>query len=282
MFKNIFSIFLFVFISVISCYLTSLATDYIKKIDPLMQTIEENKSLYEKETINAVYDDISIIPGISGMGIDFDSSYAIMKKYGEFNDNLLVFNRIEPDISYTKIFNKYVMRGNPSKNNITLIFKIRDTNYLEEIISILHEKDVIGTFFIDDEVLKENQDIIKLLYLNNQKIESLGSNDQYDEIEINSMNKYLKSYTTKTLSYCYSDGVNQEILKACSNKKMHTIIPTINTDKFPYYELKYKLENGAIIKFNNNIRTVEELRYVINYIKQNNYKIVSLEKLLEE
>ncbi len=282
MFKKFFSIFLFGFLSITSFRITKMAIEYIRELDPIMNNIESSRPIYEVKAVNATISDMTITPGISGSSINVDSSYKMMKKYGSFSDNLLVFSKVAPIISIANIFDKYIFNGNPEINNVSFIFKIKDTNYIEEITSILKSKDVIGTFFIDDEVLLENKDIIKYLYLNNQIVQSLGNDEAYDILELDNIDHLLKGYTNKGLSYCYSDNINNSILNVCSRRKLHTIVPSVNTDKFPYYEMKNEVENGVIIKFNNNLRLVDELPYIINYIRQNNKKIVSLEKLLEE
>ncbi len=256
--------------------------DSIKHLDPIMHDIENNKLLYEVPAIDANIDEEKIVPGISGFKINIDKSYQIMKKYGKFDDNLLVIEEVSPNLSLNNYYDKYISFGNSRSNNVSLIFKIENANYLEEIVEILHEKGVTGTFFVDDIFLKNNQDMIKLLYLNNQKIEYLSHNSENLSSSINEINQVLKSYVNQSLSYCYSDNLNNDLLKACASKKLHTIIPSVNTDKFPYYELKDKIQNGSIISLENNAQIVEELKYIINYIRQNNYKIVSLEKLLKE
>lgn len=282
MFKKFFSFFLFALFSLLSFFMTTLMVNSLKELDPIMKKIEKNKNLYEIEPVNAYLEDSFVIPGTNGLKIDVQNSYKLMKKYGDFNDNLFVFYEISPIKSINNIYDKYISSGNKNKREIALVFKVKDTNYLEEIISILKEKEVIGTFFVDEKLLNENKDVIKLLYLNNQKIESLGNNNSYDVTNLEKTNAFLKGYINNSLSFCYSDEINNDVLQVCSKKKLHTIVPSINTSKFPYYEIKNKLENGSIIKLDNNYNTVFELTYIINYIRQNNQKIVSLEKLLEE
>lgn len=282
MFKKFFSFFLFSFFSLLSFFMTTLMVNSLKELDPIMKEIEKNKSLYEIEPVNVWEDDSFVIPGTNGLKIDIQNSYKLMKKYGDFNDNLFVFYEISPIKSINNIYDKYISSGNKNKREIALVFKIKDTNYLEEIISILKEKEVIGTFFVDENLLNENKDVVKLLYLNNQKIESLGNNNSYDVTNLEKTNVFLKGYINNSLSFCYSDEINNDVLQVCRNRSLHTIVPSINTSKFPYYEIKNKLESGSIIKFDNNYNTVFELTYIINYIRQNNQKIVSLEKLLEE
>jgi len=282
MLKRFFSFFMFIFLSFLSFFLTTIAVNYIKALDPIMVSLNNNKSNYEVDFVNAVIDDVSIVPGRSGIKIDIDKSYNLMKKYGTYNEQLLVFNNYVPNISISNIYDKYINKGNSDKRLVSFVFKVEDTNYLEEIVYILKEKEVIGTFFIDDEVLLNNVDIIKLLYLNDQNVESLGVNNNYSILSIEKISRYISSYTSKKIYYCYSDDYNNMILDVCSKKKMHTIIPTINTLKYPYYDIKNEIDNGSIIKFSNNSRASYELSFIINYIRQKDYDIVSLKKLLEE
>jgi len=282
MLKRIFSFFIFIFVSFISFFLTSLSVKSIRELDPILILIKKNKSLYEIDSVDAIVNDMIIIPGISGISVDIDSSYELMKSYGGYNDNLLVFNEVVPTISISDIYDRYVNSGNKDKKEVSFVFKVEDTNYLEEIVLILKEKDVIGTFFIDDNVVYESPDIIRLLYLNNQNIESLGVNGEYNFTNMNKMDYFYKSYISKKLNYCYCDSFNKDILSICSSKKMHTIVPSINTLNYPYSDIRNSLDNGSIIKFNNNPRVIYELKYIINYIRQKDFKIVSLEKMLKE
>ena len=280
MFRSIFYIFIFLLLSSISFYLSMISISYIKELDPIMKEIKNNTSVYEVSSKDAFIDDLIIVPGVKGKIIDVDSSYKVMKNYGAFEDDLLIYDYTLPKLSISNIYGKYVISGNSNKKEVSLVFKIESTNYLEEIISILKTNDVIGTFFIDEYLIYESIDIIDLLYLNNQNIELLS--DEYSLINIEKINYYLNKYINKKISYCYVDSFNKSVLSICSFKKLHTIIPSINTSNYPYYDIKNKLSNGSIIKLNNNIRVVEELNYIIKYIRQKDYEIVSLKKLLSE
>lgn len=281
MFKKFFSFFMFVFLSCSSFFLTSLSVDYIKSLDPIMILIKDDKSNYEVAAVDAIIDDEVVIPGKRGIEVDVDSSFELMKKYGSYDEKLLVFDEVIPSISISDIYNKYILSGNPNNNAVTFVFKVDNTSFIEEIVSILKKKNIVGTFFISDEILRNNTDIVKLLISNNQEIESLGNNG-YDLLELENINDYINSFVSKDISYCYSDSFNKAILEVCSKMNMHTIVPSINTFKNPYYEIKDGLSNGKIIKFNNNSKVIYELNFIINYIRQNNYEIISLRKMLEE
>lgn len=278
MFKRIFSFFLFLILSIISFYSTRIIIDYLKELDPIMIQIKKNCLNNQKDAVDASINDMYIIPGISGYEVDFNKSYQKMKKYGSYNSKLLVYKKKLPNLSITNIYDKYVSYGNPSINNVTMVFKIDDYSFLDKIIPILIEEKVQATFFINSNLLVNNINLIKYLDSNDQDIQFILNNNT----SIDYLIYLINNHTSKHQLYCYSDNVNSNLLKLCQNKKIHVIIPSLNTNKFPYYELKDKIENGSIIKLNNNYQTSLELKYIINYIRQNNYNIVSLEKLLEE
>lgn len=280
MIRSIFYIFIFLLLSSISFYLSMISISYIKDLDPIMKEIKNNTSLYEVSSKDAFIDDLMVIPGVKGKVIDIDNSYKVMKNYGTFKEDLLVYDYVLPVISISNIYDKYIISGNTNKKEVALIFKVDNSNYLEEIVYILKANDVIGTFFIDEYIFYESIDIIDLLYLNNQNIELLSS--KYSILNIEKINCYLSNYINKKINYCYTDTFNKDILNICSFKKLHTIIPSINTSNYPYYDIKNKLDNGSIIKLNNNSRVVDELNYIIKYIRQKDYEIVSLKKLLSE
>jgi len=276
MLKRFFS---FLLISGFYFFLTSLAINYIKSIDPLMLSLKENISYYEIDPVNAIIFEDSIVPGKKGVSIDVDSSYSLMRKYGSFNEGLLVYKEISPEITIANIYSKYISSGNYDEANVSLIFKVDDYNNVEEIVEILKAKDVIGTFFLNEELIYD-KDLIIYLYLNNQEVEYYS--DVYDFNKLNDINIYVSSYITKNLSYCYNDIYNKENIVNCSLKRVHMIIPSINTSIYPFHDVKKNISNGSIIKLDNNNVVVEELRHIINFIRQKNYDIVSLKKLLEE
>ena len=282
MYRSFFSFFVFIFISILTFLISKYSINYIKSIDPVMIEIKKNSFLYESSFVNAYINDEIIIPGISGKVIDFDSSFKLMKNYGGYNSNLLIYSDVSPKITISNIYDKYIVSGNKNKKEVSFVFKVEDTNYLEEIVLILNKNNIIGTFFVSDYVVYERFDILKFLYLNNQNIESLGSNSSYDLLKIDKFNYLLKSYFNKSINYCYSDSYNKEVLDICAKKKLHTIIPSLIIDKYPFHNIKYNLSNGLIINFNNRELLLNELNYIISYVKQMGYKIVSLEKLLEE
>ena len=63
-----------------------------------------------------------------------------MKRLGQFNANLLLYDYILPEVSLTKNYDKYVIGGNPRKNMVSLIIKINSNDKVDEILKIIEDK----------------------------------------------------------------------------------------------------------------------------------------------
>ena len=95
-----------------SFYYTDSAVDIVKRNDPIMKEIKGVMKQYEEKSIDATLIDNNIIPGISGVKVDLDKSYEKMKKYGSFDEGLLVFSEVVPTISTSNTYDKYIIKGN--------------------------------------------------------------------------------------------------------------------------------------------------------------------------
>ena len=263
-----------------SFYYTESAVNIVKRNDPIMKEIIKVSGEYKDSSIDAVLVNNNIIPGKVGIELDIDKSYTKMKKLGKFNTSLLEFKEVIPNISITKNYDKFIISGNKTNNMISLVFKMKDTTYLEEIIDILKSKGLTSDFFLDYSNIN-NPSTINLLINNNMQVSYLGNNYQYNKSDLLVVNEILTKKKNKNI-YCYSEGENKDIIDICSKEKIHTIIPSINTTSNPYYDIKTKLENGSIIKLDNSKTTIKQLRYIINYLKSKGYKIVDLNTLLKE
>lgn len=261
-----------------SFYYTDSAVEIVKRNDPIMKEITEVAKDYEESSQDAILINNNIIPGVSGVKVDIDRSYEKMKQYGSFDAGLLVFEEVIPTISTSNTYDKFIIKGNSSKQGISLIFKMNNTSYIDEILTILKEKDVKANFMITENILSGDIDVVEEIYLNGHSIELLSS----DYANIKKANKILKSLTGNKAKYCYSEEENRDIIETCEKNKMHSIIPTIITSNFPYNDIKNNVTSGSMISLTNNIGTVRELSSIINYLNQKGYKILLLEDLLDE
>ena len=280
--KRIFSIISVILLVLFSFYYTDSAVNIVKRNDPIMKEIIKVSNTYEVEPINATLVNNNIIPGVSGNKLDIDASYTNMKRLGKFNKSLLKLKKTKPSISISNTFDKYVVSGNKNKHQVSLIFKINDDSHINEILEILSNYDITVTFFLDYDMIMNNPEVLKLIQNNNHEMSYLGKYQTYEKQDLLITNEILTKYNKNNSKYCYSEKEDEEILKACSNEHLHTIIPSINTKNSPYNLIKPNITNGSIIKLENSKVTIKELPYIINYINSKGYKIVSLAELLKE
>lgn len=275
----------FTFLGVVSLicfsfYYTDSAVDIVKRNDPIMKEIVESSSNYFEDSIDAVLIDNNIIPGISGVKVDVDKSYEKMKNYGSYDSGLLVFEEITPTISTSNTYDKFIIKGNSSKQSVSLIFKLKTTNYIDEVLEILKDKNVKVTFFIIEDILYNDIDILEKIYLSGHDIEVLSLD--YSSSTFKKSNKILKSLMNTKSKYCYTEIESSNIIDNCKRNKMHSIIPNIITTNFPYTEIKNNVTSGSMISLSNNVNTIRELPSIINYLNQKGYKIVTIDELLDE
>ncbi len=264
-----------------SFFYTEKAVDIIRKNDPVMKQIQLEASKYEIDPVDATVFGDEIIPGMNGKKVNVEKSYQDMKKINQYRSSMLVFDEILPDIPLENQYDRYVVRGNSSLSQVSLIFKVEDINYLEQIVDILKEKKVVATFFMDGEFVKNHMDLVGSLSKSGYEIENLGYQGGYDE-KFTWTNNMITSLTKKKTSYCYTEYKNSKVLDLCKNNSMYTIKPTVSPSSYPFLSVKRNLENGNLFSFNLNEATVKELPSIISYIKQKGYDIVTIRELISE
>lgn len=265
-----------------SFFYTDKAVSMMEDKDPVMIKIKKEKKSLEEESINAKVNGEYLVPGYSGLVVDLDKSFNKMKKYGGYNESLIVFKESTPTISVDEYYDKYIVSGNGFTNYISLVFEITDKELLPKIKDILKENDVRATFFVDGLLLKEDNILITSLLQDFHEIELLNYNGSYDRLIFEEALDTLQVITNKRGKYCLAKYDQKEILELCSKEKMHTIIPTIQIKSNPYLSLKGKLREGSIISITPTKENISELDVVIKYIKQRGYTLDTLEQLLSE
>lgn len=265
-----------------SFFYTNKSIELIRENDPIMKQIKETNMKYKVEPVNATIIGNKIIPGKSGKEIDYQKTYAKMKKYGTYNETLTVLKEIEPAVSVDDYYDKYIVQGNTERKNVSLVFKTDTISNLLSILNILNQKNIPATFFVDGLLLENNTSLFETMTQSNHELEILSYDNKYDEIYFDSALNYLSSITKREGKYCYAEYDQKEVIELCSKLKLHTIIPTVKTTTMPYKEIKDKLYNSAIISLPLSNITEEQLPAIIDYIKQKGYTFLSLEALLSE
>lgn len=265
-----------------SFYYTDGAVDIVKRNDPIMQTIMEKSDNYYIDPLSAVINNDEITVGMNGKKVNIDESYKKMKQIDQYNESMLVFDEVIPDITLLNEFDKYVVGGNVLKNQVALVFKVSDSYYVDTVNNILLDKNVLATFFMDGSVVESNMDTVLELVSNGYEIENLGYDGEYNIERFGWTNNMISSLTNEDTKFCYTDYKSSNILDLCSDYKMYTIKPTVSVNNYPFTTVKNELESGSIISFNLTDATIKELPSIISYIKQKGYDLVTLNELISE
>ena len=277
--KRLFEMIGLLSLACFSFFVTEKTTLVFENVDNIMIQIKENSYNYNIDSMDAIVDGDTIIPGIYGKVVDIKKSYKKMKKYGYYNENMYVYNNVKPIISLVDNMDKYIINGNKSKRNVSLIFTVFD-NDIDNILNILDKNSVKGTFFIDDEWFNNNNDLVLSLINNGHNIGNLSHNLDYSDSSFGWIDTIIKSLSSQKQGYCYYTG-NSDNIEYCKNYKNYTIKP-IEISNNPLYEVKNVLSNGVMLSFSFNGKVIKELDSIISYIKSKGYSIVNLEELLSE
>lgn len=269
--KKLFQIIGILSLMGISFFYTEKTISVVKEYDDIMINIKNNQNKYKKEAENAIIIKDTIIPGKSGIEINVNKSYSRMKRYGKYNESLIVLKKIKPKISINNN-KKYIISGNKNIKNVSILFVIKDNDNIDNIINILDKKKIKGNFFISNNWLEKNTNLLPILIRENHIIGVID----YEEYEWS--RNVIKKIGKQKKEYCYIEKKNKKILNMCD----YSFIPSIVINNNAYENTKIKINNGSIISYEINNELIEELPIIINYIKSKGYNIVNLEKLFEE
>lgn len=280
--RKIFSIIGFISLIMVSFIYTEKIANMVIDKDELMMTIKEESKTYEIETVEAIIDNNTIIPGINGLKVNNKESYKQMKKYGLFNNNLLEFSEVSPKHKLKDNYDKYVISGNKEKNAVSLLFLVYENSDLDSIINILKEKNIKANFFVDGYWFEKNNDRVYELINNGYVIGNLSYNLNYNDSAFIWMDTILKRVGKQKQGFCYAEVENSQTLEICSLNKNFTIKPNLVIKDNYMKNIKENLVSGSIISLEINTSLKQELPVIINYIHSKGYKIENLNELLSE
>lgn len=266
----------------VSFFFTEKTARVVKETDDIMIEIKKVNETHVKGSVDAIIKEDTMIPGIYGSVIDETKSYEKMKRVGSYQENLLVYKKIAPTISIEKNFNKYIVLGNPKKNMVTLLFLVNNNDDTTKIETILEQKDVKASFFVDGNWFENHNDKIYEWINENHTVGNLSYGMDYTNSSFVWMDTIIKRVGNQHVSFCYNEKANNDALKICAMNRDYTIRPNIVVSKSPLSEVKENLTSGSIIAFPINQTVEKELPVIIEYIKGKGYKLENLYNHLEE
>lgn len=265
-----------------SFFYTEKTVSVVRDMDEIMIQIKEQAEIDKTDAIDARIDGDMVIPGKSGREIDIDQSYQKMKQYGAYTPKLLVYEQVKPARSIDQYYHKYVVGGNPSKNQATIIFLVDEKSDLTKIKKIMNQEEVKANYFVDGMWLEQNNEEMIQLIEEGNIIGNLSYQRDYTNSSFVWMDTIIRRVGEQKQGYCYAENKDKKVIDNCKLQKNFTILPNLITKEHPFSEVKEKLQPGSIISLAINQTTEEQLLSIVRYIKSRGYAIVTLNELLHE
>lgn len=272
-----------------------------KTEDVLYKEIQQKKSMYTEAPQDAKIDKVwKKTPGRNGVKVDVKKSYDQMKKEGEFDESLLVYEQAPPKVTFKDLPSSPIYRGHPEKEMVAFLINVSwGTEYIPDILSILKENDIKATFFIEGKWAKENADLVKMIdeqghtignHAYNHPDMARLSNQEITE-QITQTNTIIEAIIDKTPKWFAppSGSFTDNVVDIAHNVKMETILWTVDTIDWKNPSVSVMMNRvmtdihpGATILMHPTTSVVQGLSPMIKDIKKKGYNIGTIDQLVSE
>ena len=280
--KNFFSVLGIITLFVFSFLYTEKTTMVVKEMDDIMIELKAKSKNYEVKPTEAKVEKNTIIPGLAGKTVDINKSYVKIKEYGKFNENLLLYKKILPKETLLSNTDKFVIRGNKEKRMISLIFLVEEKDSIDQVLSILKNKNVKATFFIDGNWLEKYVEKLDEIIKNGHTVGNLSYSKNYEDSSFVWIDTIIKKIGRQKRSFCYSEKKDPKVTDVCHLYQNITITPNIVVNEDPLVEIKKSLTAGSLISMKVNDITENNLSSVIRYIQSRGFSLENLENHIME
>lgn len=280
MFKTASKLLSLFLLLVLSFVYTDKVFSSVKQNDPIMMEVISYKEKHDVLATEPIINGDELILGYSGLAINKDESYKKMKEKDKFSENKLVYESVYPKNTISKIYEYYIRRGNPSKKQVALIFKVDDSKNLDELLSLVAKTNINVNFFIDGAWLEKNVESAFSMVNLGCEIYNLGYDGEYTKQTLSSTNNLIESISLKDSLFCLNEEKNEAEKNICAKRKMHSITPTLLEPTF--LELKNGLVKGAVISYELSDYDVDKFILSMNAITNRGYDITSLSSIMKE
>ena len=265
--KNIKNYIFILLLSSFSFYLMQKTINYIKDKDNIMLSIKNVEDKYFQYPTEPVIKDNAIIPGLNGLKVNVNKSYNKLKRVGNFNNQLLIYDEVKVNNKLANNKDKFIIKGNSKKNMVSILLYLDDINKIGNYDVPLNYI-VSYSFFIDN-------------YSKLKELIDYGSNILIYDISKNNINNLsIKLNKTKQINkYCFNELMNNSFKDLCTNNNYYSINTDIIKNNY-LVNIKKEVSSGKLIVLKGNYQN--ELNIIISFIKSKGYTITNLDNHLNE
>lgn len=236
-------------------------------------------------------------PGRNGRKINVEQSYEKMKETGVFDEDLLVFDQIEPSVTLADLGPSPIYRGHPEKMMVSFMINVSwGGEHIPAILNTLQEQKVKANFFIEGKWARENPDLVKMIAEKGHLIGNHAYNHpdmariNLSEIQtqIKQTNEILTAILDDTPLYFTppSGSFNDQVVKVAAEEGMETVLWTTDTIDWKkpsvsvmINRVSNKVHPGAIILMHPTPVIAEGLGELITLLKEKDYRLGRLDTL---
>lgn len=248
--------------------------------DPVMKQVIKYKSKKDVLPTEPVITDDEIILGYSGLVVNEKASYNNMKSDDKFSEEKIVYDKKLPDKTISKTYDYYIKQGNPTKEQVSIVFKVTNDTDVDEVLKMVAKNNVKVSFFVDGAWLENNVETAFSMVNLGCEIYNLGYDGKYDKSMISVTNNLIESISLKDSNFCLNENKDDDSKNTCSKKKMHTITPTIADPSI--IKLKENLVKGAIISYDLKTFDASTLSLVMKTITSRGFEVQPLSVVISE
>jgi len=253
---------------------------------------------YQSPPVSARVDSVwKLIPALNGTKLNMTKTMNGWNAQ-ESGATLLVFDQIPPAVDTAAFRDVPIYRGNPLKRQIALMFNVAwGEEYLPKIVSILKNKHVKATFFIDGKWASTHQIMLRELVKAGMELGNHGyQHHLFSKMsklqmmtDLSKTNAIIKSITgTSPILFAPPAGdFNTLAVKVAAGLGMRTVLWTVDTVDWrrPQPEViamrvLMKKTPGVLVLMHPTLPTTSALPVIIDNLQKEKYQIVSVSELL--
>ncbi|WP_172299473.1 polysaccharide deacetylase family protein [Bacillus sp. WMMC1349] len=269
--------------------------------DSIYQELIEKAPQYEIKAQNAKIDQIwKATPGYNGLKVNLEKSYRKMKKAGLFDEKLLVYDQVKPEVHLQSLKPEPIYHGHPDKPMVSFIINVAWGNeYLTKMLPILKKYQVKATFFIEGKWVEKHPDLAKTIFNDGHEIGNHSYNhpdmSKLTSERISEQLQLTNEIIKKTLQVepkwfaPPSGSFRKEVVDQAHHLGMGTIMWTVDTIDWQkpqpavlQHRVLSKVHNGAIILMHPTDATAKSLAILIQKLRGKGFQIGTVSQLLNE
>ncbi len=301
----IISVALFIFVLGITTPTSPIPTTSQIPVDfekeSLLQQIQTYAEENNRPSVDAKIDRVwKLVPGYNGLEVNIEESYLNMWPHENFNENLLIFNEISPEVHLADLPPSPIYKGNPKKPMVTFLINVAWGNeFISPILETLKKHDVHATFFFDGSWVKKNPDLAQTIDAGNHEIGNhayshpdLKNYSRKQTIEeLQKTNDVIEETINRTPKWFAppSGSFTEETVKIARELEMYTILWTVDTIDWRnpntsemVNRVVSEVHPGAMILMHPTKPTAEGLDQMIQEIKEKGYELGTVSDMMNE